>query len=607
MSPDPVRILIVDDVVENLEALEALLAHDGVETARAGSGAEALELLLVNEFALALLDVQMPGMDGFELAELMRGTERTRRIPIIFLTAVATDETRRFRGYEAGAVDYLLKPIDSLVLRSKVEVFVELHRHRQALARHGDELSRALGRLQAHRDNSPLAIVEFDDSERIVGWSKGAERMFGWSEREMLGGDLATTAWSDADGTAPLHSLFADFRAGVKQRDMLSLVLHSRQGTDIDTECYCSAVHGAGGRLLSVEVQILDVTERRRAEKTQRLLVGELNHRVKNTMASVQAIASQTLRHSADPADFAPTFIGRIHALSKAHSLLSEATWKAASLRELIHGQFDMGVVGPDRLSATGPDVDLEPEPSLHLSMVLHELVTNALKYGALSTAEGQVALNWTLEDEQLHLEWVERGGPPVSPPSRTGFGSMLIERSLRSEGGASTATYEPEGLRWTLTLPCAVVRKSAPAAIPRTAPQPVLQVTTEGSLDGKSVLVVEDEPLVALDILTVLGESGAQVIGPVTTHDQALEQARTGQFDLVLLDGNLQGETVEDIAALLQARAIPFLMVSGYGAAQLPDLLARQPIVTKPFSAEELLRAARSLLAPSPAMDIAV
>jgi len=142
MSNESVKFLLVDDLEENLLALEALLRRDGLELLRARSGPEALELLLVHDFALALLDVQMPGMNGFELAELMRGTERTRRVPIIFLTAAATDEMRRFRGYEAGAVDFLIKPIAPHVLESKAEVFFELYRQRQQVACQRDELRR---------------------------------------------------------------------------------------------------------------------------------------------------------------------------------------------------------------------------------------------------------------------------------------------------------------------------------------------------------------------------------------------------------------------------------------------------------------------------------
>jgi signal transduction histidine kinase len=136
----PVSFLLVDDLEENLFALEALLRRDELSILKARSGDEALELLLKNDVALALIDVQMPGLDGFELAELMRGNERTRRIPIIFVTAGNADAQRRFRGYEAGAVDFIYKPIEAAVLRSKADVFFELFRQRQQIAAQRDAL-----------------------------------------------------------------------------------------------------------------------------------------------------------------------------------------------------------------------------------------------------------------------------------------------------------------------------------------------------------------------------------------------------------------------------------------------------------------------------------
>lgn len=142
MNRKPVKCLLVDDITENLLALEGLLRRDDVQLLTAKSGPEALELLLVHEFALAILDVQMPEMDGFELAELMRGAQRTRGIPIVFLTAGGLDERRRFRGYETGAVDFLFKPIEPHVLRSKAEVFFELHRQKLELRELNDRLER---------------------------------------------------------------------------------------------------------------------------------------------------------------------------------------------------------------------------------------------------------------------------------------------------------------------------------------------------------------------------------------------------------------------------------------------------------------------------------
>ncbi|WP_010584866.1 ATP-binding response regulator [Schlesneria paludicola] len=142
-ATEPVYFLLVDDLEENLLALEGLLRRDGLKLLLARSGVEALELLLRHDIALALIDIQMPAMDGFELAELMRGTERTRRVPIIFLTAGSTDRSRRFRGYEAGAVDFLEKPLETHILRSKAEVFFELFRQRQEVAQQRDELKSA--------------------------------------------------------------------------------------------------------------------------------------------------------------------------------------------------------------------------------------------------------------------------------------------------------------------------------------------------------------------------------------------------------------------------------------------------------------------------------
>lgn len=161
----PINILVVDDIQQNLIAVEALLARPGVALLKASSGAEALELLLEHEVALALIDVQMPNMDGFELAELIRGSERTRTIPLIFLTAAAREASYSFRGYEAGAVDFLYKPLDAKALVSKVNVFVELYQQKKQMSQQLEELKRAL-RLNemftavlGHDLRTPLSVV----------------------------------------------------------------------------------------------------------------------------------------------------------------------------------------------------------------------------------------------------------------------------------------------------------------------------------------------------------------------------------------------------------------------------------------------------------------
>src|ERR1700735_4234135 len=164
----PVHFLLVDDLEENLLSLEALLRRDGLVLLKARSGVEALELLLQHDAALALLDVQMPGMDGFQLAEFMRGAERTRHIPIIFLTAGTADTQRRFRGYEAGAVDFIQKPIEADILRSKANVFFDLYQQRRqlqvqrdALEASGQALTDAANRLE---DQVRMRTAELEDA-----------------------------------------------------------------------------------------------------------------------------------------------------------------------------------------------------------------------------------------------------------------------------------------------------------------------------------------------------------------------------------------------------------------------------------------------------------
>jgi signal transduction histidine kinase len=172
---EPVNFLLVDDLQENLLALEALLQRDGLVCLKARSGEEALELLLVHDFALALLDVQMPGMDGFQLAEFMRGAERARHIPIIFLTAGSADIQRRFRGYEAGAVDFIQKPIEADILRHKANVFFDLNQQRRQILAQRDELEAYARTLQAgdRNKNKFLAILGHELRNPVMALTAG--------------------------------------------------------------------------------------------------------------------------------------------------------------------------------------------------------------------------------------------------------------------------------------------------------------------------------------------------------------------------------------------------------------------------------------------------
>ena len=203
-----------------------------------------------------------------------------------------------------------------------------------------------------------------------------------------------------------------------------------------------------------------DVHERKVAEEHQRLLINELNHRVKNTLASVQGIAFQTLRGEVSLAEARARFEARLMALSGAHNLLTEENWGGASLERVVSDSIEHLAGETGRFDVGGEPLRLVPRAALALAMALHELGTNAAKYGALSTDGGRVSIGWTRDGDRLHLVWRERGGPPVEPPSRRGFGSRLIERGLAADlGGTAALHFDPSGLRCVIEASLEAIR----------------------------------------------------------------------------------------------------------------------------------------------------
>ncbi len=207
-----------------------------------------------------------------------------------------------------------------------------------------------------------------------------------------------------------------------------------------------------------------DITDRKSAEEHRELLINELNHRVKNTLTMVQSIAAQTFK-GAD-AGARADFEQRLLTLSNVHSLLTDESWDGAELHAVIRASLRPHLVGGrDRIAFEGPDFRLRSKSALALSMALHELGTNALKYGALSVEPGRVALHWTTNDGRFRLRWQEDGGPTVAPPGRTGFGSRMIERGLSAEfEGKVSLDYRPAGVVCTIDAPLDVVRDESAA-----------------------------------------------------------------------------------------------------------------------------------------------
>lgn len=230
-----------------------------------------------------------------------------------------------------------------------------------------------------------------------------------------------------------------------------------KDGTTFPIETNLSLLTGPDGpQVCSV---IRDISERRAAEERQVLLIHELNHRVKNTLATVQAITAQTLRSAPDPTAFKAAMMARLMALAQSHDLLTRNDWAGASLRELIAEQLRPYETGsPRRIQLGGPDLMLPPKTALSLGMALSELATNAAKYGALSVRDGEIEIAWELRPGppvQLRLVWRETAGPPVASPVQNGFGSRLIQQGLAHElGGEARMEFRREGLVCEISFP---------------------------------------------------------------------------------------------------------------------------------------------------------
>jgi two-component sensor histidine kinase len=222
-----------------------------------------------------------------------------------------------------------------------------------------------------------------------------------------------------------------------------------------------STVRDDDGKFLYGVRVVQDITERKEAEERQKLLVDELNHRVKNTLATVQSLATQTARGTDSPEAFRQAFEGRLIALSQAHDQLTLRHWRNADLRDIVKGSTAPYLSRPEeQIRVEGEAITLRPRVALTLALVLHELTTNASKYGALSVHDGRIEIGWRVEPQpdkpaRLKLEWRECDGPLVQAPERSGFGSRFIQGSIATELlGVARMEFEPEGLRCTVDIP---------------------------------------------------------------------------------------------------------------------------------------------------------
>ena len=334
--------------------------------------------------------------------------------------------------------------------------------------------------------------------------------------------------------------------------------------------------------------------ERKLAADRDQLLMAELDHRVKNTLANIEALVMQTSHSAESLSGFVEGLAARIQSMARAHSLLSQSRWEGVSINHLLMEELDPYIREHSAFEIFGPDLILTSKSALALSLAIHELATNAAKYGALSRPEGRVSIRWALTDKGgLDLSWTESGGPPVSAPIRRGFGSTLIERALAMEtNGVARLSYLADGVVCDVALPPAClappdVRVASAISFSNTPKEP-----NPPSNDIR-VLVVEDSFMIAGSLELAFEGLGWTMVGPATRVSEALAQIKTESFDVVLLDVNLAGEMSWDVASALKESGIPFVLTTGYELENLqPDFLRGSKVVRKPFKLDRLEQA---------------
>lgn len=409
------------------------------------------------------------GTFGRQLSTRLRhgGVVRIESLEEPMVVEDGTAETFITTGMQAGMVASLLNGGDYTA-----GLFVQHPEPRHWTDQEAELLMLAVRRIwrDLARARAEAALRDSEERHRLI-FEQANDIMFTADLEQVI--TAANPAAGAALGLAPADLVGRHIADFISREDyQRTTAMLQRKIAEGGTTRYDVDVRGANGRMMRWQINSTltlsaagkpiglhavarDVTEERAFEDRQRLLINELNHRVKNTLALVQALALQSLKPGRDPDRAANDFQSRLSALAAAHDLLTREQWEGATLGELVASATRPLAREHGRIEASGPEVEVTPKAAVSIVMALHELSTNATKYGALSVPAGRVTIGWTLDDERLKLEWRERGGPPVTPPTTRGFGIRMIERALASDlTGEVEIRFEPAGLVCIIDAP---------------------------------------------------------------------------------------------------------------------------------------------------------
>jgi two-component sensor histidine kinase/DNA-binding response OmpR family regulator len=510
-------------------------------------------------------------------------------------------ESDFLRGYEAGAVDYLSVPVVPELLRAKVRVFAELFRKTRQLRQLNEELedrvSERTSRLTASEQGRSLALAAghmgswaCDFTNGSWFWDEGQSRIFGVEHAGFVPSMEKLERCIHPDDLASFRAAIAGLD---RERNSFEQELRIIRP---DAEFRWCRMVGAGSfngqnELIRLSGVTTDITERKDADDKQLLLAREVDHRAKNALAVVQAIMRLARRENIE--DFIVAVEGRINALAQTHELLSRARWRGADILRLVLDEMAPYQSGAQKVTAIGPSVMVSPADAQTLAIALHELATNAAKYGALSRETGRVDISWSFFENKLGLNWKESGGPAARVPSSRGFGTKIIQASFSDpRRGGVRFDWRPEGLFCAITMDLGGMDPGAQGE----AREPPLST---GDGKGRRLLLVEDEPLVGVFMQNLLTDMGFVVGEVCRTLPDSLAAARAGGFDGAVLDMNLNGVSVYPLADLLAERGVPFLFVTGYSGEAVDKRFADAPLLQKPIEEREFCDVLNALLAP--------
>jgi PAS domain S-box-containing protein len=446
------RILHLEDSAIDAALVQAHLSAGDppCEITLADGQASYRAALSGGRYDVILADYQLPDFDGLSALRIAR--EHAPETPFIFVSGTLGEETA-VEAMRQGATDYVLKqrlarlPVAVSRAVAETRMRAEERRMRVALGE-GEERYRLI--VESARD---YAIFTTDLAGVVTSWNSGAQRILGFPAEEILGGS-SEVMFTPEDRAA--RRLEAEMREALERGSAEDERWHlKRDGSRFWAMGAMMPLRGEGTEVRGFLKILRDRTDWRRAEERRAVLIGELNHRVKNTLATVQSLAEQTLRGSRGPGAFVPAFRARLLALARAHDLLTRESWEGATLRDTLEVALAPWRDGHGRISLRGPELRLTPRQALALAMGAQELATNAAKHGALSATGGRVLLSWHLAGSDVAVEWAEEGGPPVRTPDRRGFGTRLLGRPLATElHGEVRVDFAVEGVTCSIRFP---------------------------------------------------------------------------------------------------------------------------------------------------------